>query len=75
LLLYHTYFSLFSIADALATANARFSSLEAEIEASRKAFDAATAAKTSAEKSSKLALAKVKKLEKTLADLNKEQIQ
>jgi hypothetical protein len=49
--------------------------LEAELEASRKAFDAATAAKTSAEKSSKSALAKAKKLEKTLADLNKEKIQ
>jgi hypothetical protein len=38
-------------ADALATANARISSLEAELSASQKAFDAATAAKVSAEKS------------------------
>jgi hypothetical protein len=37
------------LADALATANARISSLEAELSASRKAFDAATAAKVSAE--------------------------
>jgi hypothetical protein len=75
LLLYHTYFPFFSTADALAIANARISSLEAELEASRKAFDATTAARTSAKKSSKLALAKAKKLEKALADLNKEQIQ
>jgi septal ring factor EnvC (AmiA/AmiB activator) len=59
----------------LAIANAHISSLEAELEASRKAFDAATAAKTSAEKSSKSALDKVKKMEKSLADLKKERIQ
>jgi hypothetical protein len=53
----------------LATTNARISSLEAELEASKRAFDAATAAKTSAEKSSKSALDKVKKMEKSLADL------
>jgi septal ring factor EnvC (AmiA/AmiB activator) len=61
--------------DALATASARIASLEAELGASRKAFDAATATKASAEKSSKSALAKTKKLEKSLADLNKEHIQ
>jgi hypothetical protein len=37
-------------ADALASANARILSLEAELSASQKAFDAATAAKVSAEK-------------------------
>jgi hypothetical protein len=37
-------------ADALAIANACISSLEAELSASQKAFDAATAAKVSAEK-------------------------
>jgi hypothetical protein len=68
-------FPFFPTADALAMANARIASLEAELAASRKAFDAATAAKASAEKSSKSALAKAKKLEKSLADLNKEQIQ
>jgi hypothetical protein len=62
-------------ADALATANARISSLEAELCASQKAFDAATAAKVSAEKSNKLALAKAKKAEKALADANKEHLQ
>jgi hypothetical protein len=50
-------------------------SLEAELNASRKAFDTATAAKVSAEKSTKAALAKVKKTEKTLADANKEHLQ
>jgi hypothetical protein len=57
--------------DALATANARISSLEAELKASRRAFDAATATKTNAEKSSKSALDKAKKMEKSLADLKK----
>jgi uncharacterized protein YlxW (UPF0749 family) len=62
-------------ADALAIANARISSLEAKLSASRKAFDAATTAKVSAEKSNKAALAKVKKAEKALADANKEHLQ
>jgi hypothetical protein len=60
---------------ALKAANARISSLEAELEASRTAFDAATAAKVNAEKSSKSALAKVKKAEKDLANANKEHLQ
>jgi hypothetical protein len=59
----------------LAAANARISSLEAELEASRKAFDAATAAKTSAEKSSKSALARAKKVEKALSDANNAHLQ
>jgi hypothetical protein len=59
----------------LAAANARILSLEAELKASRKAFDAATAAKTTAEKSSKLAMARAKKAEKALANVNKECIQ
>jgi hypothetical protein len=49
--------------------------LEAELEASRKAFDATTAAKTTAEKSTKLALARAKKAKKALDDANKERIQ
>jgi hypothetical protein len=61
--------------NALATANARISSLEAELEASRKAFHAATAAKVNAEKSTKSALAKAKKAEKALTDANKEHLQ
>jgi hypothetical protein len=63
------------LVDALAIANACISLLEAELSASRKAFDAATTAKVSAEKSNKSALAKAKKVEKTLADANKEHLQ
>jgi phage repressor protein C with HTH and peptisase S24 domain len=59
----------------LAAANAHISSLEAELEASRKAFDAATAAKANAEKFTKSVLAKAKKVEKALSDANKEHIQ
>jgi hypothetical protein len=62
-------------ADALASANARIASLEAELNASRKAFDVATATKENAEKSHKSALAKAKKAEKALADANKEHLQ
>jgi hypothetical protein len=57
---------------ALKAANARVASLEAELEASRTAFDAATAAKVNAKKSAKSALAKAKKTEKDLANANKE---
>jgi hypothetical protein len=49
--------------------------LEAELSASRKAYDVATAAKASAEKSQNSALAKAKKTEKALADANKEHSQ
>jgi chromosome segregation ATPase len=63
------------ITEALATANARISSLEAKLNASRKDFDVATAAKVSAEKSTKSALTKVKKAEKALTDANKEHLQ
>jgi DNA-binding phage protein len=59
----------------LATTNARISSLEAELEASRKAWDVATAAKATAEKATKSALAMVKKVEKALSDANKEHLQ
>jgi hypothetical protein len=56
---------------ALATANARIASLEAELSASQKAYDAVAAAKANAEKSQKSALGKAKKAEKALADANK----
>jgi hypothetical protein len=59
----------------LAVANACISSLEAKLEASGKAWDAATAAKTTAEKSTKSTLARAKKAEKALSDANKEHIQ
>jgi hypothetical protein len=67
------FFSL--ITEALATANARISSLEAELNALRKAFDAATTAKVSAEKLTKSALTKAKKAKKALTDANKEHLQ
>jgi hypothetical protein len=56
----------------LATANAQIASLEAELNASQKAYDVATAAKATAEKSQKAALGKAKKAEKALAEANKE---
>jgi uncharacterized protein YlxW (UPF0749 family) len=68
-------FSLFPAADALLMANARIASLEAELEASQKAWDVATAAKAAAEKSATGAATKVKKAEKALADANQWRIQ
>jgi hypothetical protein len=64
-----------SFPGALKVAHARIASLEAELEASRIAFDAAIAAKVNAEKSSKSALAKVKKAEKDLGIAKKEHLQ
>jgi hypothetical protein len=52
-LLLDFFFPPCCLADALAIANARISSLEAELSVAQKAFDAATAAKVSAEKSNK----------------------
>jgi hypothetical protein len=60
---------ILSFTDALTTANARVASLEAELQASQKAFDTATAAKAAAEKSHKAAL---KKAEKALSDARKD---
>jgi hypothetical protein len=65
---YSPFISLFRTADALMAANAHIASLEAELNASRKAWDTATAAKVAAEKSTKSAVAKAKKAEKELAD-------
>jgi hypothetical protein len=62
-------------AAALATANARIASLEVELNASRKAYDVAAAAKANAKKSQKSTLGKAKKAEKALADANKEHAQ
>jgi hypothetical protein len=59
----------------LSTANACIASLEAELEASQKAWDVATAAKAAAEKSAKAAATKAKKEEKTLDDTNQGRIQ
>jgi septal ring factor EnvC (AmiA/AmiB activator) len=71
MILYSTFFFFFRTADALSTANARIASLEAKLEASRKAWDVATAAKAAAEKSAKSAAAKAKKVEKALADVDR----
>jgi hypothetical protein len=69
-----TFLSPSCAADDLAAANARISSLKAEVKASRKAWDAATVAKTTAEKSTKSALVRAKKAEKALDDANQERI-
>jgi hypothetical protein len=70
-----SFLSSSCVTDDLSVANACISSLEAELEASRKAWDVAAAAKTTAEKSTKSALAKARKAEKALADTNQELIQ
>jgi hypothetical protein len=64
-----------SDAAALSAANARIASLEAELKASQKAYDVATAAKATAEKSQKSALARAKKAEKSLANDKQENAQ
>jgi hypothetical protein len=61
---------LFYFVDALTAANARISALEAELNASREAWEGATAAKVVAEKATKSAETKVKKAEKALVDAN-----
>jgi septation ring formation regulator EzrA len=70
-----SFLSPFYATDALSVANARISSLEAELEASRKAWDVAATAKTAAENSTKSVVAKAKKAEKVLADANREHVQ
>jgi hypothetical protein len=74
-LLLDFFFPPCCLADALAIANARISSLEAELSIARKAFDVVTAAKVSAEKSNKSAFTKAKKAEKALVDAKKEHLQ
>jgi hypothetical protein len=68
-------FSLFHAADALAIANAHIASLEAKLKGSQKAWDIATAAKATADKTAKAAATKAKKAEKALADANQGRIQ
>jgi hypothetical protein len=63
---YSPFLFLFCTVDALTAANARIASLEAELDASRKAWDIATAAKVAAEKTAKSAETKAKKAEKAL---------
>jgi chromosome segregation ATPase len=59
----------------LATANAHIASLEAELEASQKAWDVATASKATDEKTAKAAVTKAKKAKKALVDANQGRIQ
>jgi hypothetical protein len=56
------------LVDALTTANARIAALEAELNASREAWEGANTAKVAAEKATKPAETKAKKVEKALAD-------
>jgi hypothetical protein len=72
---YSTFFPLLRTVDALMMANACIASLEAELEASKKAWDVATAAKVAAEKSAKSIAAKAKKAEKALADADQGRVQ
>jgi hypothetical protein len=58
--------SLLWLVDALTTANARIADLEAELTASREAWEGANDAKVAAEKATKSAETKAKKAEKAL---------
>jgi chromosome segregation ATPase len=66
---------LFCTIDALTIANARIASLEAKLNASREAWDIATAAKVAAEKTAKSAETKVKKAKKALVDAGQRRVQ
>jgi hypothetical protein len=72
---YSPFLSLFHTTDALMVANACIASLEAELDASRKAWDIATAAKVAAEKTAKSAEAKAKKTEKALVTADQKRAQ
>jgi septal ring factor EnvC (AmiA/AmiB activator) len=72
---YLPFLSLFCTIDALTAANARIASLEAELDASRKAWDVATTAKVAAEKTAKSAETKVKKAEKALVTADQKRAQ
>jgi hypothetical protein len=72
---YSPFLSLFRNADALTVTNARIASLEAERNASRKAWDTATATKVAAEKFAMSVAAKAKKAEKALVDADQGRVQ
>jgi hypothetical protein len=55
-------------------ANARISALEAELNASREAWEGANAAKVTAEKAARSAETKAKKAEKALTDANQKRV-
>jgi hypothetical protein len=71
---YSLSFSCFVFADTLKAANARIAGLEAELNASREAWDIATVAKVAAEKTAKSAETKAKKAEKALADADQRRV-
>jgi septal ring factor EnvC (AmiA/AmiB activator) len=64
-----------SVIAALTSAHARISALEAELKASRQAWESATAAKVSAENAVKAAEAKAKKAKEALNDAEQKQLQ
>jgi hypothetical protein len=72
---YSPSLSLFCNADALMVANARIASLEAELNASRKAWDIATIAKVATEKTAKSVETKAKKAEKVLVTADQKRAQ
>jgi hypothetical protein len=72
---YSPFLFLFYTVDALTAANARIASLEAELDASKKAWDIATAAKVAAEKIAKSAETKAKKAEKALVTADQKRAQ
>jgi multidrug efflux pump subunit AcrA (membrane-fusion protein) len=69
-----TFLFLFCVTDALKAANARIAALEAELNASREAWDIATTAKVAAEKTAKSAETKAKKAKKALADADQRRV-
>jgi chromosome segregation ATPase len=72
--LIHFLFLLWLV-DALTAANARIAALEAELTASREAWEGANAAKVTAEKAMKSAEIKAKKAEKALATADQKRVQ
>jgi hypothetical protein len=72
---YSPFLFLFYAIDALTAANACIASLEAKLDASRKAWDIATAAKVAAEKTAKSIETKAKKAEKALATADQKRAQ
>jgi hypothetical protein len=63
------------LVDALTTTNARIASLEAELTASREAWEGANAAKVPAEKATKSAETRAKKPEKALVTADQKWVQ
>jgi hypothetical protein len=62
------------LVDALTATNARIAALEAELTASREAWEGANSGKVATEKATKLAEIKAKKAEKALADADQKRV-